>query len=56
MTGRSKRICRTVSELGLQPERYVATWPLDGAGTKNIVSGEAMREACGAFFEAAPSP
>ena len=56
LTGRSKRICRTVSELGLQPERYVATWPLDGAGTKNIVSGEEMREACGAFFEAAPSP
>jgi glyoxylase-like metal-dependent hydrolase (beta-lactamase superfamily II) len=46
LTGRSKRVCRTVAELGLKPERYVATWPLDGFGTKNIVSGEEMRAAC----------
>ncbi len=46
LTGRSKRVCRTVAELGLQPERYVATWPLDGLGTKNIVSGDEMRTAC----------
>jgi glyoxylase-like metal-dependent hydrolase (beta-lactamase superfamily II) len=46
LTGRSKRVCRTVAELGLQPDRYVATWPLDGFGTKNVVSGEEMRVAC----------
>ncbi|MBI3450125.1 MAG: hypothetical protein HY049_14575 [Acidobacteria bacterium] len=46
LTGRSKRLCRTVADLGLQPEQYVATWPLDGYGTNNIVSGEEMRAAC----------
>jgi glyoxylase-like metal-dependent hydrolase (beta-lactamase superfamily II) len=46
VTGRSKRVCRTVAELGLKPERYVATWPLDGYDTKNVVSGEEMRAAC----------
>jgi len=56
LTGRSKRVCRTVAELGLQPDRYVATWPLNGAGTKNIVSGEEMREACEVALEAAPRP
>jgi len=24
----------------------VATWPLDGYGTKNVVTGEEMRAAC----------
>jgi len=46
LTGRSKRLCGTVAELKLQPERYVATWPLDGYGTKNVVTGEEMRAAC----------
>jgi len=46
LTGRSKRLCTTVTELKLQPERYVATWPLDGYGTKNIVTAEEMRTAC----------
>ena len=50
LSGRSKRLCRTVAELGLAPDRYVATWPLDGYGTKNIVTGDEMRAAC----EAAP--
>jgi len=48
LTGRSKRICTTVAELKLQPERYLATWPLDGYGTKNVVTGDEMRAACDA--------
>lgn len=48
LTGRSKRVCQTVAELGLDVDRYVATWPLDGYGTKNIVTGEEMKAACGA--------
>ena len=50
LTGRSKRLCQTIEELGLQPERLVATWPLDGYGTKNVVTGEELKAAC------APAP
>lgn len=46
LSGRSKRLCRTIAELGLSPDRYVCTWPLAGYETKNVVSGEEMREAC----------
>jgi len=46
LTGRSKRVCQTVAELGLDVDRYVATWPLDRYGTKNVVSGEEMKAAC----------
>jgi len=50
LTGRSKRVCQTIQELGIEPERLVATWPLDGFGTENIVTGEKMKAAC------APAP
>jgi len=50
LAGRSKRVCATVAELKLRPERYVATWPLDGYGTKNVVTGDEMSAAC------APAP
>jgi hypothetical protein len=46
LTGRSKRVCLTVSERSLEPERLVATWPLDGFGTKNVVTGAEFRAAC----------
>jgi hypothetical protein len=46
LSGRSLRLCRTLEELSLEPERFVATWPLDGFGTKNIVTAEELRPAC----------
>ncbi len=46
LTGRSKQLCDTVAKLGLDVDRFVATWPLAGYGTENIVSREAMRSAC----------
>ncbi len=46
LTGRSKKVCETVAKLGLEPEQFVATWPLDGLGTKNIISGDEMSAAC----------
>jgi hypothetical protein len=48
LAGRSKRVCKTVEELGLHPERFVATWPLAGFETKNVVSAEEMSAACAA--------
>jgi glyoxylase-like metal-dependent hydrolase (beta-lactamase superfamily II) len=50
LSGRSKRLCQTVAELGIEPERLVATWPLEGYETKNIVTGEEFKAAC------APAP
>ena len=50
LAGRSKRLCQTVAELGIDPERLVATWPLEGYETKNIVTGEEFKAAC------APAP
>lgn len=47
LSGRSKRLCDTLSKLGLDVERFYATWPLDGYGTKNVVTAEEMRRACG---------
>ena len=46
LKGRSLKLCETVRKLGLDVETYVATWPLDGYGTKNIVTGAEMRAAC----------
>jgi hypothetical protein len=46
LSGRTLRLCKTVAELGLQVDRYVATWPLDGYGTENIVTGETFKAAC----------
>jgi hypothetical protein len=48
LTGRSKRLCQTVADLGLDVERFVATWPLDGYGTENVVTGEKFKTACAA--------
>lgn len=46
LTGRSKKLCDTVARLGLDVDRYVATWPLDGYETKNVVTREEMAEGC----------
>lgn len=46
LTGRSKKLCDTVANLGLDVETYVCTWPLDGYGTKNVVTAEEMRAGC----------
>ena len=48
LSGRSKRLCQTVADLGLDVERFVATWPLDGYGTENVVTGEKFKTACAA--------
>jgi hypothetical protein len=46
LSGRSRKLCETVRKLGLDVETYVPTWPLDGYGTKNVVTREEMRTAC----------
>jgi hypothetical protein len=46
LSGRSKLLCETVRKLGIDVETFYATWPLDGYGTKNVVSAEEMRNAC----------
>ncbi len=46
LKGRSKLLCETVAKLGIDVERWVATWPLAGYETKNIVTGDEMRAAC----------
>jgi len=46
LTGRSLQLCETVRKLELDVETYVATWPLDGYGTKNVVTRDEMRTAC----------
>ena len=45
ITGRSKNLYDKVKALNLDVERYVATWPLDGYGTKSIVTKEEAVEA-----------
>jgi len=52
LTGRSKQLCETIEKLGVQVDTYYPTWPLDGYGTKNVVTGDEMRAAC----QAAKSP
>jgi glyoxylase-like metal-dependent hydrolase (beta-lactamase superfamily II) len=47
LTGRSKKLCETVQQLGLDVERYFCTWPLDGYGTKNVITREEMESGCG---------
>lgn len=46
LAGRSLMLCDTVAHLGLEVESYVATWPLDGYGTKSTVTSEEMSTAC----------
>jgi glyoxylase-like metal-dependent hydrolase (beta-lactamase superfamily II) len=46
LSGRSKKLCETMAKLGLDIETFYATWPLDGYGTKNVVSADEMRKAC----------
>jgi glyoxylase-like metal-dependent hydrolase (beta-lactamase superfamily II) len=43
---RSMKLCETVRKLGLDVETYVATWPLDGYGTKNVVTRAEIGAAC----------
>jgi glyoxylase-like metal-dependent hydrolase (beta-lactamase superfamily II) len=45
LTGRSLKLAETVKKLGLKVDTYVPTWPLDGYGTKNIVTAEEVRVA-----------
>lgn len=45
ITGRSKNLYDKVKALNLDVERYVATWPLDGYGTKSTVTKEEVVEA-----------
>jgi glyoxylase-like metal-dependent hydrolase (beta-lactamase superfamily II) len=46
LSDRSLKLCENVRKLGLDVETYVATWPLDGYGTKNVATGAEMRAAC----------
>jgi glyoxylase-like metal-dependent hydrolase (beta-lactamase superfamily II) len=47
LSGRTKKLCEVVAKLGLDVDTYVCTWPLDGFGTKNIVSAADMERALG---------
>jgi glyoxylase-like metal-dependent hydrolase (beta-lactamase superfamily II) len=46
LSGRSKMLCHTVAKLGLDVDTFIATWPLTGYSTKNIVTAEEMKAAC----------
>jgi glyoxylase-like metal-dependent hydrolase (beta-lactamase superfamily II) len=46
LTGRSLKLCETVRKLELDVATYVPTWPLDGYGTKNVVTREEVQAAC----------
>lgn len=46
LSDRSLKLCENVRKLGLDVETYVATWPLEGYGTKNVVTRDEMRAAC----------
>lgn len=57
LAGRSKLLAETVRKLGLDVDTYVATWPLDGYGTKNICTRDEVRSAAeAAEAAAAPAP
>jgi glyoxylase-like metal-dependent hydrolase (beta-lactamase superfamily II) len=45
LSDRSLKLYQNVRKLGLDVETYVATWPLDGYGTKNVVTGAEVRAA-----------
>lgn len=47
LSDRARQLCQTVQSLGLEVNTLMATWPLHGYGTKSIVPGAEMREACG---------
>jgi glyoxylase-like metal-dependent hydrolase (beta-lactamase superfamily II) len=40
LTGRSKHLSETVAKLKLDVDKYYCTWPLDGYGTRNVVTRE----------------
>jgi len=46
LAGRSKLLCETVKKLGLEPETLVATWPLAGYDTRNVVTWAEFKAAC----------
>jgi len=43
--GRSKQLSQTVAKLGLAVDTYVASWPLAGFGTRNIVTAAEFAQA-----------
>ncbi len=43
--GRSKQLAQTVARLGLAVDTYVASWPLSGYGTRNIVTAAEFAQA-----------
>ncbi len=45
LSGRSLKLWENVKRLKLDVETYVATWPLDGYGTKNVVTREEVSRA-----------
>jgi glyoxylase-like metal-dependent hydrolase (beta-lactamase superfamily II) len=45
LTGRSLQLYETVRKLKLNVETYVPTWPLDGYGTKNVVTRKEVQAA-----------
>jgi glyoxylase-like metal-dependent hydrolase (beta-lactamase superfamily II) len=45
LSDRSMKLCENVRKLGLDVDTYVATWPLDGYGTKNVVTADEVRAA-----------
>ena len=47
LSRRSQQLCAAVQKLRLDAATYYCTWPLDGCGTKNIVTAQEMRSACG---------
>jgi len=46
LTGRSKQLCGTLAKLDVDVDAYWATWPLEGYGTRNVVTGDEMRAKC----------
>lgn len=48
LKGRSKLFAETVEKLGLDFDTVRCTWPLEGFGTKNVVTRDELRAALGA--------
>lgn len=50
LRGRSRKLCSTVAELGLDVDALYVSWPLEGYnGVRNSVKGDEFRAACGAM-------
>ena len=48
LAGRSKLLCETVTQLGLDVKQVIATWPLGTQyGTKDVVTADEWADACG---------